>query len=207
MQKRLSIKAIAKDLNISPTTISFVLNNKALDKRISPALINRVKEHIEKIGYQPNQIAQSLRTGKSRMVVFMVEDISDPIFAAMAKVIEQRLFQEGYTTIYCSTDNGIDKTRRLVRQFNDLSIDGYIIAPPKDFDTCELQQLIANDKSVVFFEPQNINPAYSQEALANELTQAMLKSLINPKQPEVDELEPIPFLQNKDSRSIFVAGR
>lgn len=207
MQKRLSIKAIAKDLNISPTTISFVLNNKALDKRISPALINRVKEHIEKIGYQPNQIAQSLRTGKSRMVVFMVEDISDPIFAAMAKVIEQRLFQEGYTTIYCSTDNGIDKTRRLVRQFNDLSIDGYIIAPPKDFDTCELQQLIANDKSVVFFEPQNINPAYSQEALANELTQAMLKSLINPKQPEVDELEPIPFLQNRDSRSIFVAGR
>jgi LacI family transcriptional regulator len=181
MQKRLSIKAIAKDLNISPTTISFVLNNKALDKRISPAVIDRVKEHIEKIGYQPNQMAQCLRTGKSRMIVFMVEDISHPFFAAMAKIIEQRLFQEGYTTIYCSTDNGIDKIRKLIRQFNDLSIDGYIIAPPEDFDSCEFQTLIAKDKSVVLFEPHNTKSASSQEALAIELTQAMLKSLVKPK--------------------------
>ncbi len=50
MQKRLSIKAIAKDLGISPTTVSFVLNGKALDNRICPGLIDRVKEHIEKIG-------------------------------------------------------------------------------------------------------------------------------------------------------------
>jgi hypothetical protein len=64
MQKRLSIKAIAKDLSISPTTISFILNDKAVDNRISQALIDRVKSHLEKIGYQPSQLAQSLRTGK-----------------------------------------------------------------------------------------------------------------------------------------------
>lgn len=201
MQKRLSIKAIAKDLNISPTTISFVLNNKALDKRISPALIDRVKEHIEKIGYHPNQMAQSLRTGKSKMIVFMVEDISNPFFSTMAKVIEQRLFREDYTTIYCSTDNGADKTRRLIRQFNDLSIDGYIIAPPKDFNTCEFDQLIAGAKPVVLFNHQNssvqpirqnINASQhlsegiqSHEELAHELIHTLLEALLNPQGKEI----------------------
>lgn len=193
MQKRLSIKAIAKDLNISPTTISFVLNDKALDKRISPAVIDRVRKHIEKIGYQPNSMAQCLRTGRSKMIVFMVEDISNPFFAAVARIIEKRLFQEGYTTIYCSTDNGLDRTRRLIRQFNDLSVDGYIIGPPAGFNTSELEQLIQDGKSVVFFQGQLSDLAYRygeterhlylsgstypQEELANEFVQVMLHLL------------------------------
>lgn len=206
MQKRLSIKAIAKDLNISPTTISFVLNNKALDKRISPALINRVKDHIEKIGYQPNQLAQSLRTGKSRMIVFMVEDISQPMFASMAKVIEQRLFQEGYTTIYCSTDNAQDKTKRLIRQFNDLSIDGYIIATPKDSNTCEFQHLITSGKSVVFFDPQRTYLDCDQEVLAKELTQAILKALVQPRIKKVEGTEPASSLRKIDFTSLIRTG-
>src|SRR5690554_5547772 len=105
MQKRLSIKAIAKDLSISPTTVSFILNDKALDKRISQTLIDKVKDHIKKIGYHPNQLAKNLRTGRSNMIVFMVEDISNPFFASIAKSIEQSAYKEGYTVIYCSTDN------------------------------------------------------------------------------------------------------
>jgi len=180
MQKRLSIKAIAKDLGISPTTVSFVLNGKALDNRISPELIDRVKEHIEKIGYQPNQMAQSLRTGKSRMIVFMVEDISHPFFASLAKLIEDHFFEAGYTTIYCSTDNGLDKTRRLIRQFNNLSIDGFIISPPSGFHTSEYRKLISYDKAVVFFEAGHPF-VQDQEALADELIRTMLKKLMKPE--------------------------
>ncbi|HLT08738.1 MAG TPA: LacI family DNA-binding transcriptional regulator [Cyclobacteriaceae bacterium] len=197
MQKRMSIKAIAKELDISPTTISFVLNGKALDKRISPALISKIQEHIEKIGYQPNQMARSLRTGKSKIIVFMVEDISDPISGATAKILEQRLFQEGYTTLYCSTDNGREKTSRLIRQFNDLSVAGYIIAPPPTFTAEELLQLVGSEKPLVLFDypfgqsevkeaglsgiasvqPQGIPQAYS----ANELSQLMISMLGNNK--------------------------
>ena len=179
MQKRVSIKAIAKDLNISPTTVSFVLNNKALDKRISPGVIEKVNEYIEKIGFQPNRMAQSLRTGQSKMVVFMVEDISRPFYAAIAKLLEQHFFREGYTIIYCSTDNGIDKTRRLIRQFNDLNIDGYIIAPPADFDPDKLTQLITPGKSVVYFDPPNAPTEFDRSALAEELTNLMLRALNN----------------------------
>lgn len=202
----MSIKAIAKDLNISPTTISFVLNNKAVERRISPAVINRVKDHIEKIGYEPNQMAQSLRTGKSKMVVFMVEDISEPLVAAIAKVIEQRLSMEGYTTIYCSTDNAVDKTRRLIRQFNHLSIDGYIIAPPKGFNTCEFQELITKGKAIVFFDHQITHPEYSPEALANALADAMVKSLIHPVVIKLNEAESASFLWKIESRTTLMAA-
>lgn len=209
MQKRLSIKAIAKDLSISPTTVSFVLNNKALDKRISPGVIEKVKDYIEKIGYQPNQMAQCLRTGKSGIVVFMVEDISNPFFACVAKIIEKRLFQEGYTTIYCSTDGDVGKTRRLIRQFHDLRVDAYIISPPAGFSPCELEPLNAPGKSVVLFEGQpadggqivnmayqcgktaaNValsNSIYPQEELATEFVRVTLELLTNGNKSNVQQ--------------------
>ncbi|HLW20863.1 MAG TPA: LacI family DNA-binding transcriptional regulator [Cyclobacteriaceae bacterium] len=151
MQKRLSIKAIAKDLCISPTTVSFILNDKALDKRISQALIDKVKDHINKIGYHPNQLAKNLRTGQSKMIVLMVEDISTPFFAAIAKVIEQLAYKKGYTLIYCSTGDDPEKTRELLQQFSDLRIEGYILSPPLGLDPLEINQLIKNGDAVVLF--------------------------------------------------------
>ena len=204
MQTRLSIKAIAKDLNLSPTTVSFVLNNKALDNRISPGVIDKVRNHVEKIGYQPNHIAQCLRTGKSKIIVFMVEDISNHFFAAVAKIIEGRLFQEGYITVYCSTDNAEDKIHRLIRQFNDLSVDAYIIAPPADFNTGELKQLVSDSKPILLFGGQMYEVADGQwdvriqqcvytetppaEVLANELSRQILKLLFNTASEKANDL-------------------
>lgn len=195
MQKRLSIKAIAKDLNLSPTTVSLVLNNKALANRISPGVIEKVRNHVEEIGYQPNRVAQCLRTGKSKMVVFMVEDISNPFFSAVAKIIEKHLFQEGYTTVYCSTDNEEDKVHRLIRQFNHHSMDAYIIAPPADFNISKLNQLVSKGKKILLYGDQVYDVSDGQgdaqvqqsvyiesppaQVLADELSRQIIKLLFH----------------------------
>ena len=61
-KEKTSLKDIAKKLDLSPTTISFVLNGKGEEKKISKRVIDKVKRHVKSVNYRPNLIAQSLRT-------------------------------------------------------------------------------------------------------------------------------------------------
>lgn len=149
--KKLSIADIAKQLNISKTTVSFILNNRAQEKRISEELVLRVQRFIKEVGYKPNPIAQSLRTGKTNIIGLMVENIADPFFAAIARHIENKANKNGYKIIYCSTDNNTEKTKGLLRMFREQNVDGYIIAPPPDIEQ-EIKSLIDDGLPVIFFD-------------------------------------------------------
>lgn len=151
MKKKLSIVDLAKQLNISPTTISFILNGKAQEKRISSELVERVQKQIEKVGYKPNSLAQSLRTGKTMIIGLMVENIANPFFASIARLIEEKAYKNGYKIIYCSTDNDSIKTKDLLRMFQDRHVDGYIISPPEGIEK-EVNNLIDNGSPVVLFD-------------------------------------------------------
>lgn len=151
MKKKLSIVDLAKQLNISPTTISFILNGKAQEKRISVELAERVLKQIEEVGYKPNSLAQSLRTGKTMIIGLMVENIADPFFANIARLIEEKAYKNGYKIIYCSTDNDSDKTRELLRMFQDRHVDGYIICAPEGIEE-DVDNLIDNGSPVVLFD-------------------------------------------------------
>ncbi|MEO7768578.1 MAG: LacI family DNA-binding transcriptional regulator, partial [Ferruginibacter sp.] len=78
MKRKASIHDIAKELKVSSTTVSFVINGKAKEKRISMELEERILKYVKKVGYQPNMMAKSLRTGQSKIIGLMVENISDP---------------------------------------------------------------------------------------------------------------------------------
>lgn len=151
MKKKLSIVDLAKQLNISPTTISFILNGKAQEKRISNELVERVLKQIEEVGYKPNALAQSLRTGKTMIIGLMVENIANPFFASIARLIEEKAYKNGYKIIYCSTDNDSVKTKDLLRMFQDRHVDGYIISPPEGIEK-EVNNLIDNGSPVVLFD-------------------------------------------------------
>ena len=90
MKKKLLIGDIAKQLNVSITTVSFILNGKAKEKRISDGLAEKVLKLVEEVNYKPNQLARSLRTGKTKTIGLMVEDISNPFFANIARLIEEK---------------------------------------------------------------------------------------------------------------------
>ncbi|SFU54166.1 LacI family transcriptional regulator [Pustulibacterium marinum] len=127
--KRLSIKDIAAALNVSVTTVSFVLNGKAKEKRISDEVSKRVLEYCKKVNYKPNILAQSLRTGESKILVFMVEDISNYFFAKLARYFEDLAYTNGYKMLFCSNENSDKKSNELIRLFSERHVDGYIIVP------------------------------------------------------------------------------
>ena len=151
IEKKLSIVDIANKLNISKTTVSFILNGRAREKRISEELVERVLKFVKEVGYKPNSLAKSLRTGKSHIIGLMVENIADPFFANIARYIEDRAYKNGYRIIYCSTDNDADKTRDLIGMFRDRHVDGYIIAPPVGVEE-DIAELLKDDLPVVLFD-------------------------------------------------------
>ena len=159
-RKAVSIKNIADELKISVTTVSFVLNGKAKEKHISKELTQKVLDYAELVNYKPNQIAQSLRTGKSKILVFMVEDISNPFFSKLARVFEDMAYEKGYKVIFCSNENNDEKAKELIDLFNFRQVDGFIIVPSpgiKEIVECLIKDNIPVVLLDRFFEDLDCN--------------------------------------------------
>lgn len=150
-EKALSIKDIAKKANVSITTVSFILNGKAVEKNISTAVIEKVEKIIKEDGFKPNQVARSLRTGSSKIIGLIVEDISNPFFSAIARLIEDKAYKKDYKIIYSSTENQPGKTKELINLFKSRQVDAYIISPAQGTEQ-DIQGLLDEHKPVVLFD-------------------------------------------------------
>ncbi|MBO9729794.1 MAG: LacI family DNA-binding transcriptional regulator [Chitinophaga sp.] len=151
MKKKISIHDIAKELNLSATTISFVLNGKADEKKISEQVQRKVADYIKQVGYQPNMIAKSLRTGKTNIIGMLVEDISDPFFSSISRGIETIAYHHKYKIFFASTENDTEKTKALIKVFRERQVDGYIMAPPSGIED-DIKALIDDNVPVILFD-------------------------------------------------------
>jgi LacI family transcriptional regulator len=151
MKKKLSIKDIAEQLNVSKATVSLVLNNKAKESGISKAMEKKVLRYIEKVGYRPNPMAQGLRTGKSKTIGILIEDISDSFFSTVARKFEEILGRNGYRLVIGSTENDTKVAKELIDVFRNHLVDGYIIAPPPGIES-EIRTLLDDQVPVVLFD-------------------------------------------------------
>src|SRR3546814_813268 len=150
-EQKISIRDMAERLGVSPTTVSFVLNGKQKEKRISDKVARRIIAMAKKLKYEPNHMARGLRTGKTKTIGLIVEDISNHFFAHIAKVVEHRALRYGYRVLYCSTEDNIKKARELLQMLKYRQVDGFIITPTASLEneisrseehTSELQSLM-----------------------------------------------------------------
>mgnify|MGYP001139900608 FL=1 len=132
--KGISIKDIAQQAGVSPTTVSFVLNGKGKEKRISEQVSKRILKIAGKLKYKPNQLARGLRTGKTKTIGLIVEDIANNFFANVAKVVEDEADKYGYKVLFGSTEDNEEKARGLLEVLRYRQVDGYIITPTLNLD-------------------------------------------------------------------------
>ncbi|KQR70299.1 LacI family DNA-binding transcriptional regulator [Pedobacter sp. Leaf176] len=151
MQNKISIKDIAKITATSITTVSFVINGKAREKNISEEVIKRVEKKVEELGYKPNAFARGLRTGKSKIIGFLVDDISKPFFSRIATSIDQMASLYGYKIIFSSLGHDRNRAKEIFQIFKERQVDGYIIAITAGIEE-EIKTLIGVDTPVVFFD-------------------------------------------------------
>lgn len=146
-----SLKKIAKQIGVSPSTVSFVLNGKAKLMRISDELAVKIRETASREGYEPNQVAVGLRTGQTKTIGLIIEDISNSFFSSLAKTIEGEAKIHGYKVVYCSTDNDVEKAKELVQMLFKQRVDGYLITPTPGMEL-EIKKLLVQKKPVVLMD-------------------------------------------------------
>jgi LacI family transcriptional regulator len=149
--KKVSISDIARKAGVSVSTVSFVMNDKAVKMRISREVIERVENIARELGYRPNQLARGLRTGKTKTIGLIVENISNAFFATLAKTIEDEAKKYDYKVVYCSTDNDEIKARELINMLSQRQVDGYIITPTLLLAD-DIHRLQAESKPVVLVD-------------------------------------------------------
>lgn len=149
--KLVSIKDIAIKAGVSTTTVSFVLNGKAREKRISEELEKNIISIADKLHYRPNPLARGLRTGQTETIALMVEDIANPFFAALARVIEDEADKLGYTVMFSSTENDENRALKLIHGLKHRQMDGFLITPTRGMKETILQ-LKKEEREVILID-------------------------------------------------------
>jgi len=94
--KPVTLKILAEYLDLSPATVSIVLNNSPVAKSISPETRQRVINAAKKFEYRPNVYARMLRTRLTNTVGVVVPELSEGYFTGLMIGVEQYLLQAGY---------------------------------------------------------------------------------------------------------------
>ena len=124
-----TLESIAKELNISISTVSRVLNGKSKKNRISKKTTELILKTAEKFNYQPNQLARSLRLNRSHTIGLIIPDISNPFFARIVRYIEKSARDNGYSVIVTDSDENTQIERSSLQFLISRKIDGLIISP------------------------------------------------------------------------------
>jgi DNA-binding LacI/PurR family transcriptional regulator len=123
-----TIKDVAKRAGVAISTVSAVINRSA---PVSEDTIARVELAIAEIGYTPHGAAQSLRSGRSRMIGLILPDITNPHFANVARVVESASLDAGYMAAVYSTSEDYDRERQILKMMRAHRVAGLIIIPTR----------------------------------------------------------------------------
>ena len=146
-----SLKDIAEKLNLSKTTVSWVLSGQGNKKGISAETQNRVFACARELAYEPNLLARSLNTGISKTIGLILPSISDSFYAHIAHQIESEAEKEGYSLMIASSNSEIERENAMIRLFRSKKVDGMIIAPTK-ISKREISRLVESRYPVLLFD-------------------------------------------------------
>lgn len=146
-----SLKDIACKLNLSKTTVSWVLSGQGDKKGISAETQSRVLACARSLAYEPNLLARSLNTGVSKTIGLILPSISDTFFAHIADRIESEAEREGYSLMIAGSNSETERENALIRLFRSKKVDGIIIAPA-DASGREVGRLAESGCPVVLFD-------------------------------------------------------
>ncbi|MGN7416537.1 LacI family DNA-binding transcriptional regulator [Paenibacillus sp. SAF-068] len=119
-----TIYDIAREAGVSIATVSQVINGKG---KISEKRRAEIMEIMERLHYQPSAIAAALTGKQTYTLGLLVPDISNPYFAELARAVEDRSRQLGYSVVICSTDNKDERVERYLNLLQQKRVDGMMI--------------------------------------------------------------------------------
>jgi DNA-binding LacI/PurR family transcriptional regulator len=124
VNKRTSIKDIARAARVSYSTVSRALRNSEL---VNPETRARVARWAEKLDYSANSIARGLVTRQTRTVGLVVTTIADPFLGEVVDGIENVALDQGYSLLLSNGHSEPERELAIIRQLQERRVDGIVV--------------------------------------------------------------------------------
>jgi len=153
MKQKATLKQIAKELNVSVSTVSKALSNSP---EISEPTKIRVQEFAKLKNYKPNNIAVNLKNKRTRTIGVIIPNILNPFFAKVFSGIEKAANDRGYNVITCISNESLEKEIHAMDMLSNGTIDGFILSiseeTQKEQEFKHFKEAISDDLPIVMFD-------------------------------------------------------
>jgi len=123
--KKVTIKDVARVANVSPSTVSFVLNKRP---GIPKETTYRVLRVARELNYTPNLVARSLVKGHSNTVAMMITNTRNPVFPEISYGVDEVLKKHNYSLNIISTYDEVDLEAKEIETLKARGVDGILMS-------------------------------------------------------------------------------
>lgn len=155
-----TIKDIARELGISPSTVSRALKDHP---DISPETKKAVNQLATKLNYQPNTVALNLRQSKTNTIGVIIPEIVHFFFSTIISGIEDVAYRAGYNVILAQSNESQAREVTDIKALFNSRVDGMLISVSRETTDFEhIESILAKGVPIVFFDRVYNNPQLSK---------------------------------------------
>ncbi|MCB0473906.1 MAG: LacI family DNA-binding transcriptional regulator [Flavobacteriaceae bacterium] len=129
MNKHVTLKQLATELNLSVSTVSKALKNSY---EINEKTIAKVQALAKKYNYRPNRMALSLKISQTKTIGVVIPNILNYFLSKVLLGIEAEANRQGYQLLICLSNNHYEKEMHSLQLLSDGSVDGFILSVAKE---------------------------------------------------------------------------
>lgn len=148
-KRQITVQDVAHAAGVSKATAARVLGGYGLT---SPAVREKVLAAAHDLGYQANELARSMTTGRSGTIGVIVGDVENPYFGQAVRGISDVARAAGFDVILANSGEDLDKERDAVRVFLGKRVDGLIVTPARMAESQHLQEVQLSDRPLVLMD-------------------------------------------------------
>jgi len=153
MKEKATLKQIAKELNVSVSTVSKALNDSP---EISEPTKIKVQEYAKLKNYKPNIIGLNLKNRKTKTIGVIIPNILNPFFAKVFSGIEKVAEEKGYNVITCISNESLEKEIHTLEMLSNGTIDGFILSISEEAqklgEYSHFKEIINDGTPIVMFD-------------------------------------------------------
>lgn len=153
MKAKATLKQIAKELNVSVSTVSKALNDSP---EISEQTKIKIKEYAKLKNYKPNVIGLNLKNRKTKTIGVIIPNILNLFFAKVFSGIEKIAEKKGYHVIMCISNESLEKEVHTLEMLSNGTIDGFILSVSEEAQKLHeynhFKEIINDGTPIVMFD-------------------------------------------------------
>jgi LacI family transcriptional regulator len=136
--RKVTVKDVAREAKVSPSTVSLVLRNSPL---VAAQTLEDVRSAIQTLGYIYNRGAANLRSRQSQTIGLIVCEITNPFYAELVAGIDNILDRSGWIAFIANSSESPLRQERFIQRIREQNVDGIVLVAAEGTDPAVMNQI------------------------------------------------------------------